>query len=75
MPPTTARVAPPSSTESDVAFRTPSLVGLGGTAPYFHDGSVATLEALLDINADRMGRTSHLDGEARAALLAFLRTL
>ncbi len=27
---------------------TPSLIGLAGSAPYFHDGSAATLEALLD---------------------------
>jgi DNA-binding beta-propeller fold protein YncE len=57
------------------AFRTPPLVFVGETAPYFHDGRYATLEALLDDNIDRMGSTTQLKGEDRAALLAFLRTL
>ena len=61
--------------ESRAAFRTPSLVMLEATAPYFHDGRYATLEALLDDNLDRMGQTSHLAADDRAALLAFLRTL
>lgn len=61
--------------ESRAAFRTPPLVMLEATAPYFHDGRYATLEALLDDNLDRMGQTSHLAADDRAALLAFLRTL
>ena len=32
-------------------FRAPSLRNVALTAPYFHDGSVATLEAVLDIHA------------------------
>ena len=56
-------------------FRTPPLLFVAGTAPYFHDGRYATLEALLDDNLDRMGQTTHLTGEDRTALLAFLRTL
>ncbi|APR75606.1 Hypothetical protein A7982_00952 [Minicystis rosea] len=48
---------------------------MSGTAPYFHDGRAATLEELIDENADRMGHTSHLSREDRAALIAFLRTL
>ncbi|MDI3288585.1 hypothetical protein [Polyangium sp. 15x6] len=61
--------------ESRAAFRTPPLAMLEGSAPYFHDGRYPTLEALLDDNLDRMGQTSHLTTEDRAALLAFLRTL
>lgn len=61
--------------ESRAAFRTPPLSMLEATAPYFHDGRYATLEALLDDNLDRMGQTSHLAADDRAALLAFLRTL
>ena len=61
--------------ESRAAFRTPPLALLEGSAPYFHDGRYPTLEALLDDNLDRMGQTSHLTSEDRAALLAFLRTL
>ena len=51
------------------------LYFIAGTPPYFHDGRVSTLEALIEQNADRMGRTSHLSPEDRAALVAFLRTL
>jgi cytochrome c peroxidase len=61
--------------ESRAAFRTPPLGMLEATAPYFHDGRYATLEALLDDNLDRMGQTTHLAADDRAALLAFLRTL
>ena len=32
-------------------FRAPSLRNVELTAPYFHDGSVATLEGALDIHA------------------------
>jgi cytochrome c peroxidase len=66
---------PGFSEEQDRAFKTPSLLYVGGTAPYFHDGSAATLEQLVDGNADRMGKTEHLSPEDRAALVAFLRTL
>ena len=34
------------------AFRAPSLRNVEVTAPYMHDGSVATLEAVLDFYAD-----------------------
>jgi cytochrome c peroxidase len=61
--------------ESNQQFKTPSLFFVAGTPPYFHDGRVSTLEALIEQNADRMGRTSHLSPEDRAALVAFLRTL
>jgi cytochrome c peroxidase len=56
-------------------FRTPPLLFVGGTAPYFHDGRYATLEALLDDNVDRMGQTTQLTDQDRTALLTFLRTL
>jgi mono/diheme cytochrome c family protein len=61
--------------EKDRMFKTPSLSFVGGTAPYLHDGSAATLEELIEKNRDRMGRTSHLSQDDRAALVAFLRTL
>lgn len=66
---------PGFSDEEDVAWKTPGLSFVGGTPPYLHDGSAPTLEALLDANHDRMGRTSHLGRAERAALVAFLRTL
>ncbi|WP_437986104.1 hypothetical protein [Sorangium sp. So ce117] len=56
-------------------FKTPSLRFVGGTAPYYHDGSAKTLEELIDENRDRMGRTSHMSRNDKAALAAFLRTL
>ncbi|MEP7126836.1 MAG: hypothetical protein ABJE95_38250 [Byssovorax sp.] len=57
------------------AFKTPSLLFVGGTAPYFHDGSAATLEDVILKNNDAMGHTSHLGPADRTALIAYLRTL
>jgi cytochrome c peroxidase len=57
------------------SFRTPPLLFIGATAPYFHDGRYATLEDLLADNLDRMGQTTHLSPEDLASLAAFLRTL
>jgi cytochrome c peroxidase len=48
---------------------------VGGTAPYFHDGSALSLEELIEKNGRRMGHTEQLSKEDRAALVAFLRTL
>ncbi len=59
----------------DWRFKTPSLLFVGGTPPYYHDGTSPTLEILLERNGDRMGRTKHLSKEDRAALAAFLKTL
>lgn len=61
--------------ETDRMFKTPSLLFVGGTPPYFHDGTAATLEEVIEKNKDRMGKTSHLSAEDKAALVAFLRTL
>jgi hypothetical protein len=72
--PALAATAAFSAEESD-AFKTPSLLFVGGTAPYYHDGRASTLEALIAGNEDRMGKTSQLSEEDRAALVAFLRTL
>ncbi|MEO6774215.1 MAG: c-type cytochrome [Kofleriaceae bacterium] len=56
---------------------TPSLVGLAASAPYFHDGSAATLEALLrDRGAVHgMAETAQLSDQQTADLIAFLETL
>lgn len=70
---------------SDVgAFKTPTLREVPLTAPYMHDGSLATLEEVVDFY-DRGGHPNpHLDDLVRAlglddadkrALLAFLRAL
>jgi len=56
---------------------TPSLIGIAASAPYFHDGSAATLEALLrDRGAVHgMAETSKLNDQQVNDLTAFLETL
>ena len=56
---------------------TPSLIGLAASAPYFHDGSAATLEALLrDRGAVHgMADTARLSDREVSDLVAFLDTL
>jgi len=56
---------------------TPSLLGLAASAPYFHDGSAATLEALLrDRGAVHgMAESSRMSDKDLADLVAFLETL
>ena len=58
-------------------YRIPSLRGVGGAAPYLHDGSVATLEALFDPEREAPGHAFGLElsDDDRAALLVFLRGL
>jgi len=66
------------------AYRTPSLRNVALTAPYMHDGSLATLEAVIAFY-DRGGIDNPeksalllplgLDGAEKAALAAFLRAL
>jgi cytochrome c peroxidase len=65
-------------------YRTPSLRNVALTAPYMHDGSLATLESVVKFYADGGGgdpmqdpRTSHLrlSQQEQSALVAFLRTL
>jgi cytochrome c peroxidase len=55
-------------------FRVPSLRNVALTAPYFHDGSAATLEqAVTDMANYQLGRD--LPEQDRSALVAFLRSL
>jgi DNA-binding beta-propeller fold protein YncE len=56
---------------------TPSLLGISASAPYFHDGSAATLEALLhDRGAVHgMADTARMSDAQVADLTAFLDTL
>jgi DNA-binding beta-propeller fold protein YncE len=56
---------------------TPALVGLAFSAPYFHDGSAATLEALLADNGlvHGMAETSALTDAQIDDLVAYLETL
>jgi cytochrome c peroxidase len=67
------------------AYRTPSLRNVALTAPYMHDGSLATLDEVLDHYArggwpadaqqDARVRPLAIDAETRRALLAFLESL
>jgi len=66
------------------AYKTPSLRNVALTAPYMHDGSLRTLEAVVEFydrggvdNPDRSALVAPLGLTAteRAALVAFLRTL
>jgi len=66
------------------AFRTPSLRNVALTAPYFHDGSRATLEEVVGFYArggnpvryrDKELQPLWLTGEDRADLVAFLKSL
>jgi cytochrome c peroxidase len=55
-------------------FKVPSLRNVGRTAPYFHDGSAATLDqAVLIMARYQLGR--ELSGEDVEAIIAFLGTL
>jgi cytochrome c peroxidase len=67
------------------AFKTPTLLDISESAPYFHDGSVATLEEAVDLMARGGKKNRHLDttnlkpyklsAEEKSDLLAFLRSL
>jgi cytochrome c553 len=60
--------------ERSKAFDTPSLRGVGGSAPYFHDGRYATLEELLSAKDSRMF-TGNLSEADRKDLITYLETL
>ena len=56
-------------------FKVPSLRNIANTAPYFHDGSIATLEEAVNIMAEyQTAKGSFTDAE-RTDLVAFLRSL
>jgi len=67
------------------AFKTPTLLDIGKSAPYFHDGSVATLEEAVDLMVSGGKKNKFLDtanlkpvkltAQEKADLLAFLRSL
>jgi cytochrome c peroxidase len=71
------QLPPPRGYDEDPnpAFKVPSLLYVVGTPPYFHDGRAGSLEDVVNLNNDRMGKTNHLTREDRAALIAFLKTL
>jgi hypothetical protein len=61
--------------KAPLGYKVPSLLFVGGTAPYYHDGSAPSLEELIEKNQDRMGHTMQLTADERAALVAYLKTL
>ena len=61
--------------EASIQFDTPSLLFVSASGPYFHDGRYASLDELLAKSNDRMGHASHLDGEQRSAIVAYMDTL
>jgi cytochrome c peroxidase len=79
------RGALPGGTPGFMAFKTPSLREIVHTAPYMHDGSLPTLEAVVKHYtggflarpslATHMNRHLRLNPGERADLIAFLRTL
>lgn len=56
-------------------FDTPSLKGLSGSAPYFHDGRYPDLKTLLVKSDGKMGHTKHLSANELEDLTAYLETL
>ena len=72
-------------TEDVGRFRTPTLRNIALTAPYMHDGSVATLEAVIDhyasggrhnhVNKTRVLRPFQLSDQERRDLIEFLKSL
>ncbi|WP_336491652.1 cytochrome-c peroxidase [Methylobacterium nigriterrae] len=74
----------PNSPALRYAFKTPGLRAVAVRAPYMHDGSVATLEAVIDLydrgGIDRPSRSADirplgLSRDEKSDLVAFLRSL
>ena len=55
-----------------IGFKTPTLLGAWRTAPYFHNGSAATLADVVD---SRHGGERALSGAERDKLVAYVRSL
>lgn len=63
-----------TATDRKASFDTPALFGIGGRAPYFHDGRYKTLDDLLQ--EGHGNKTSIVADEAdRRAVVAYLRSL
>jgi len=54
-------------------FKVPTLRGLAGRAPYLHDGSAASLEAVIEYHDQRFA--AQLTHDEKAAFVAFLSAL
>jgi cytochrome c peroxidase len=60
------------SAEDSGKFRTPSLRNVALTAPYMHDGSMATLEEVIRTHYARGGRAVHTGKPANPRLSRFI---
>ena len=78
------RFAITGETELKGAFKTPTLREAARTAPYMHDGSLATLQDVINFYSDGGRKNPHLDEEIKPRnltrqekqdLLAFLQSL
>lgn len=56
-------------------FKVPSLRNIAKTAPYLHDGSIATLDEMVDVMAEYQTPRGKLKASEKKALLAFLSSL
>ncbi|HZT25033.1 MAG TPA: cytochrome c peroxidase [Pseudolabrys sp.] len=74
----------PKSVKLQYAFKTPTLRDVARRAPYMHDGSIKTLDAVIDLydrgGIDRPSRADeikplHLSVQEKAELVTFLQTL
>jgi cytochrome c peroxidase len=68
-------VTPDGGEGHENEFDTPSLVRIGLTPPYFHDGRYQSLDDLLFDPNSKMGNTAKLDEEERKALKLYLESL
>jgi YVTN family beta-propeller protein len=61
---------------ASAGFNVPSLLGLGRSAPYLHDGSLTTLEERIFKNdGDVHGKTSELTADQKLDLVSYLKSL
>jgi cytochrome c peroxidase len=56
-------------------FNVPSLLGVGRSAPYLHDGAEATLEARVFGGASEHGNVSALSTNEKNDLVTYLKSL
>lgn len=67
--------APDGAPREACRFDTPGLRGLADSAPYLHDGSAATLRAVLERTRGRMGNIEGLSSDDLDALVEFMQSL
>ena len=74
----------PGNVKAQFAFKTPSLRDIGQRAPYMHDGSLQTLEEVVEFynkggiknkNLDENIRPLHLTDQQKSDLVEFLKAL